>query len=49
MILRSSDITELLNILRKYFAICRKFTLKLHAKKYDLYLKEVKWCDRVID
>lgn len=38
----------LLNILEKFFRICRQYNVKLHALKCDLFLKVVKWCGRII-
>jgi len=39
---------ELLTSLEAFFEVCAKFGLKLHAAKCKLFLKEVRWCGRVI-
>lgn len=40
---------ELLNYLEKCFHVCSKYNLRLSAKKFLFYSKEVRWCGRIID
>lgn len=39
---------ELLRNIQLFFTKCREFGLKLHAKKCELFLKEIKFCGRII-
>ncbi|KAH9094099.1 hypothetical protein Ae201684P_016714 [Aphanomyces euteiches] len=39
---------QLLVLLEKVLHICQEYRLKLHPKKCDFYLKEEKWCGKVI-
>ena len=40
---------HLLELLRRYFELCSKFGLKLHASKFEFFLTEAKFCRRIID
>ncbi|KAF0703244.1 hypothetical protein AaE_015477 [Aphanomyces astaci] len=42
----SSD--KLFVLLDKVLSICGKFSLKLHPKKYNFFLKKATWCGKVI-
>ena len=44
----ASTVKELLELLRQFFAICKEFGMKLHAKKCQFFKKEVVWCGRLI-
>jgi hypothetical protein len=44
---RSED--QLLTLLGQYFSKCAEGGLKVHAKKCDLFAREVKFCGRIID
>ena len=44
----AKTVPELLSLLRVLFEICRKFGIKLHAKKCLWFKTEVKWCGRII-
>lgn len=44
-----SSAADLLEMLRQLFSLCRKFNLKLHANKFQLFLGKVKWFGRIID
>jgi hypothetical protein len=44
---RSED--QLLTLLGKYFSKCAEVGLKVRAEKCDLFVREVKFCGRIID
>lgn len=48
-LLHAKDEGTLIDILETYFARCREFGLKIHAEKTKLFLRETKFCGRIID
>ena len=40
---------RLLKLIQRFLELCARFGLKLHARKVDFFLKEAKFCGRVID
>jgi len=48
MLFHATTADELLNSLEEFFEVCTESGLKLHAAKCQLFLKEVRWCGRVI-
>ena len=48
LLFHAKDAGELLDALEKFFAICKRYNLKLHAKKCKLFLFVVRWCGRII-
>ena len=49
MVVHESEVQLLLDVLEQAFALCEKYGLKLHAKKCQLFLTQVRWCGRIVD
>lgn len=45
----ANDEEQHIKLLRRIFALCEQYGLKLHAKKCELFLREAKFCGRLID
>ena len=42
-------LAQLMQVLKEFFQLCRKYNLKLHSKKCEMFLTEVNWCGRLIN
>lgn len=48
MLFHATHAHGLLQVLEHGFGICGQFNLKLHTKKCKFFLKEARWCGRII-
>ncbi|KAF1328445.1 hypothetical protein FI667_g6871, partial [Globisporangium splendens] len=48
VIVYAANVTEFLQVLRKFFEILNEFNLKLNAMKSQLFQHQVKWCGKLI-
>ena len=48
VLLHAKTPEELIQVLSRFLELCQQHNIKLHAKKCRFYVKEVKWCGRII-
>lgn len=49
VLIQATSEKQLLSVLVQFFQICRRYRLKVSAKKSVLFTKKVKWCGWIID
>ena len=47
-LIHDATISGLLKSIRRFFALCVKYNLKLHPAKCQLFSKSIRWCGRLI-